>query len=273
MIITIQEERLIVVSDVHLGNALFNAWRPFIEFLKFVRQNGYHLCINGDGIDIVQTTLSRLSRDLPECSGALRKFAHEGLRVYYTVGNHDIILEHFLDDWGIVRVAPFLNLYSGDSRIRIEHGHLYDEAYLRFPRLYNAATVLGRVALKIHPRVYKAMEGTRAMAEKLGRKAKRRAAQQPADDGETIPNEPLMFRERASEISRHGFDAVIFGHTHCYGQVQLDTGATYINTGCWFFEPHYAEINQGQVALKRVADCGSEIAELVELCAPAVPTF
>lgn len=255
MITTIFEERMVVVSDVHLGNRLFQARRPFIEFLKYVRANRYHLCINGDGVDIVQTTLKGLTRDLSHCSAELRKFVREGLRVYYTVGNHDIVLEHFLDDWDIVRVAPFLNLCSGDQRIRIEHGHLYDESYLNYPGIYKAATLLGGLALRIHPKAYVALERGKLLFERLGSVVAPGAEPVPKrDEGEVIPNEPLMYRERAAEISRNGFDTIIFGHTHCWGQVTLSTGATYINTGSWFLEPHYAEINQGKVTLRRVAD-------------------
>jgi UDP-2,3-diacylglucosamine pyrophosphatase LpxH len=269
MITTISEERMVVVSDVHLGNRLFVARRTFLEFLKYARLSRYHLCINGDGIDIVQTTLSGLAHDLSPCSNELRKFVRDGLRVYYTVGNHDIVLEHFLDDWDIVRVSPFLNVLSGDRRIRVEHGHLYDEAFVTFPGIYKAATVLGGLALRVHPSAYKALERTKVVYETVRRWVAPQKHDPTEDDGEVIPREPLMFRERACEISRHGFDAIIFGHTHCWGQVQLKTGATYVNTGSWFLEPHFAEINQGEVTLRRVADCLREpgVAKAIEASA------
>ena len=47
---------------------------------------------------------------------------------------------------------------------------------------------------------------------------------------------------------------MIFGHTHLEGETQLRTGAKYVNTGSWLFDPHYAEIDRGQVSLKRVSD-------------------
>ncbi|MGE3820374.1 MAG: UDP-2,3-diacylglucosamine diphosphatase [Isosphaeraceae bacterium] len=256
MLTTITEQRLVVVSDVHLGNALFHARRPFVEFLRHVRKAGYALCINGDGVDIVQTTLRQITRDLSDCTSELRKFKQEGLPVYYTVGNHDIVLEHFLDDWEIVRLAPFLNLSSGDKRIRIEHGHLYDESFVNHPRIYVLTTLMGGAALRIHPRAYKLLESGRPLLEGVGHLFGRLAGRKPPEPapGETIPNEPMGFRERALEISRHGFDAVIFGHTHHEGAVTLGSGATYVNTGSWLFEPHFAEVDHGRVVLRRVAD-------------------
>ena len=93
------------------------------------------------------------------------------------------------------------------------------------------------------------------MIERVGRFFK---SSGPIDDtysdGEHIKNEPPWFRSHAEEISHHGFDAVIFGHTHLEGETRLTSGAQYVNTGSWLFEPHYAEIDHGQVSLKRVDD-------------------
>ena len=80
----------------------------------------------------------------------------DGNRVYYLVGNHDISLEHFLEDWLFTQIAPFLNLRSGDSLIRIEHGHLYDPWFVRSPRTYEISARLAGVALLVHPDIYSA---------------------------------------------------------------------------------------------------------------------
>jgi len=255
MLTNIREQRLLVVSDTHLGNPLFKSRKRFVEFLRYAWTNSWNVCINGDGVDIMQTTIARITRDLSECSVQLRRFGERGLRVYYTVGNHDIVLENFLDDWKIVCVVPFLNVRSGNRRIRVEHGHLYDGSYVHYPTIFHLATRLGGLALRIHPRCYQMVEHWKPLAEKTGRLFKKNADTDPFDaseEAESITGEPAWYRPRAEEIARHGFDAVIFGHTHREGQIRLSTGATYINTGSWLFEPHYAEIDHGQVTLKRV---------------------
>jgi UDP-2,3-diacylglucosamine pyrophosphatase LpxH len=257
MITNICEQRLLVVSDTHLGNPLFKSRKRFVKFLRYAWMNSWNVCINGDGVDIVQTTISRITRDLSECAIQLRRFGERGLRVYYTVGNHDIILENFLDDWEIVCVVPFLNVTSGDRRIRIEHGHLYDKSYVNYPTIFHLATWMGGVALQIHPRCYKMFERWKPLVEKTGRLLKKNDPVEflaGCEDAESIAGEPACYRPVAEEIARHGFDTVIFGHTHLEGQIGLSTGATYINTGSWLFEPHYAEIDHGQVTLKRVGD-------------------
>ena len=37
------------------------------------------------------------------------------ITIYYTIGNHDIILEHYLGDWGGIRLVPFLNVQIGQQ--------------------------------------------------------------------------------------------------------------------------------------------------------------
>ncbi|HKG93544.1 MAG TPA: metallophosphoesterase [Gemmatimonadaceae bacterium] len=250
MITTIEESRLLVVSDVHLGNPLFRSRRPFLEFLRYALANDFSVCINGDGVDIAQTSISRLTHDLSESANYFGKFARSGLRIYYVVGNHDIVLEHFLDDWLVVRVVPFLNVMSGATRIRIEHGHVYDELFVAYPRIYSLFTWLGAFALNIHPRVYTSFEFLNTGITMLGQWRKSWGKREP--EPETIPGEAAYFRVAAEEVSERGFDYVLFGHTHKLGQVVLPNGATYINTGAWQHHPYYCEIIDGRVELKRV---------------------
>jgi UDP-2,3-diacylglucosamine pyrophosphatase LpxH len=154
VIIDAAEDRLFVISDLHLGNPSSTARTRLVEFLDYARITGTSVCINGDGFEMLQTSFSRLASDAVPVLNALRRLMREGNRVYYLVGNHDISLEHFLEDWLFTQIAPFLNLRSGGARIRIEHGHLYDPWFVRYPKSYEAgARVLG-LALLVHPDVY-----------------------------------------------------------------------------------------------------------------------
>ena len=125
MILDIAEDRLVVVSDLHLGNPASQAGKTFRAFLDYVRREHLCLCINGDGFEMLQTRFSRLIREALPLLGQISRLRREGGRVWYVVGNHDIYMEHFLDEWLVTGVSPFLNVTSGDKRIRIEHGHLY----------------------------------------------------------------------------------------------------------------------------------------------------
>ncbi|MGZ3691103.1 MAG: UDP-2,3-diacylglucosamine diphosphatase, partial [Pseudobdellovibrio sp.] len=65
-----------------------------------------------------------------------------------------------------------------------------------------------------------------------------------------ILGEMPQFKEAAEELSRRGFDAVVFGHTHHAGTSQLESGAVYMNPGSWMLSTHYVEIQNGSIHLK-----------------------
>jgi UDP-2,3-diacylglucosamine pyrophosphatase LpxH len=238
VIIDVAEERLVVISDLHLGNPASHAAASIPAFLDYVRTQGFTLCINGDGFEMLQTRFSRLIRDALPLLTQISRLRREGQRVYYVVGNHDIYVEHFLDEWLATRICPFINLTSGGRRIRIEHGHLYDPVFSRSPDLYESLTRLAGLALFLRPDVYQLWDSA---AQRLDRRL-RRSAQGPDD--------AMTYHRAAAEVLRRGFDTVIYGHTHRAETVQLANGL-YINCGSWVRAGTYVEIDNGNVELKR----------------------
>lgn len=241
MITDIEAPRLAVISDLHLGNPFSKAKGPSVDFLAWSLRNGYDVCINGDGFEIAQASFTRIAQDVPEVFHALKALTSKGRNVYYVVGNHDIALEHFLNDWGGFKVAPFLNVSSGKSRIRVEHGHLYDPFFVRNPEMYEFLTWLGGFALKASPKLYKVWIAFEKFKSRFVWKK----------DGKGIVGEHGNFVEAARELSERGFDSVVFGHTHHAGQVDLGDGRTYYNCGSWLMDTTYVEIADGRAELKR----------------------
>jgi len=244
MIVNVREERLLVVSDIHLGNWHFSASRSLINFLEYASSGQYALCINGDGLDILQTSLVKMTKELSTVFGYLERLIHRSPRLYYVVGNHDIILEHFIEDYAGVQLTPFLNVTSGDRRIRVEHGHIYDPFFVHYPDLYFLLTRWSGLFLRIHPAFYKLH-----VAYKSSKSALRGALSRSNDGLGGIPGESAHFARAARELSRRGFDTVVFGHTHRHGTVDLGGGKTYLNTGSWFHAPHYVKIEHGSAQL------------------------
>jgi UDP-2,3-diacylglucosamine pyrophosphatase LpxH len=268
----VREDRLIVVSDLHMGNRLFPTNRSFVQLARHALDGGYSLCLNGDGVDVVQMSFSRMTRQLGEAAAIFKRFPGAGLRIYYTVGNHDIVLEHFLQDWGGVVVVPFLNVESGRSRIRVEHGHMYDEMFLRHPNLYTWVMVVGRWAIGIHPRVYEKLEGLNVALVRFGHWLSRKAAIGDALPG-GIPGENAAFRSAAEDVALRGFDAVVLGHTHHPGSVRLQTGGMYYNTGSWMSRPHCVVIDGGRVWFGAVSELLSTPPDALEFEAPAAAPY
>jgi UDP-2,3-diacylglucosamine pyrophosphatase LpxH len=252
---TVREDRMLVISDVHLGNPLHRPRQALLNLVRFALEKRYTLCINGDGIDIAQLSLPRLTADLTPALGLMTRFTEAGRRVYYTVGNHDIVLENFLNDMGWMQVVPFLNVYSGDARIRVEHGHTYDGMFLRYPRLYFLFTMIGRLAIGISPKVYDWLHHFNlrfiGFAEWV---LSGFGARKEEPSGNRIPGERKCFGDGAEDVGLHGFDAVVFGHTHLPGSVEFAEGRRYYNTGGWFKDPYCVAIDKGRIWFGPVAD-------------------
>ena len=63
MIIDARRERLLVISDLHVGNPYSAASRNLGEFFEDALRRGYDVCINGDGFEILQARFASLARD------------------------------------------------------------------------------------------------------------------------------------------------------------------------------------------------------------------
>ena len=237
MILDADEERLLVVSDLHLGSPASTAERRLVGFLDHAAEVGASVCINGDGFDLLQSSFTRLVRASLPILSKLRTVQEAGGNVYYVVGNHDLVLEHFLQHVLVFRMAPFLNVRSGGRRIRVEHGHIYDPFYSRFPRVYGHAGRAFGMTMLVHKDFYKVWS---TMADTVDRRRRRRA-------GDVLELSP---HHRAAEmLLERGFDAVVFGHTHHSEVVELPSG-TYVNSGTWMQAGTYVDIKGGDVALR-----------------------
>jgi UDP-2,3-diacylglucosamine pyrophosphatase LpxH len=240
LITELRDRKLVVISDLHLGNPFSKAKASTIEFFNWAAQHGYDIVINGDGFEIAQVSFTKIARDVPEVFHAIKTFTGRGRHLYYVIGNHDIVLENFLNDWGGFKMAPFLNVWSGDKRIRIEHGHLYDPFFVKHPALYEFVTWFAGLALKVHPSLYRSWIAWE--------KFKSRYLWKQNSNG--IVGEHKAFQDAAEELGARGFDVVVFGHTHHTGEAKLSNGGYYFNTGSWLMGTPFLEINDGEVALK-----------------------
>jgi UDP-2,3-diacylglucosamine pyrophosphatase LpxH len=249
MITEIRDRKLVVISDLHLGNPFSKAKKPTIEFFHWAAKEGYDIVINGDGFEIAQVSFTKIAKDVPEVFHAIKTFTSQGRNIYYVIGNHDIVLENFLNDFGGFKMAPFLNVWSGDMRVRIEHGHLYDPFFVKHPELYEFCTWFAGLALKLHPALYK---GWIAFE-----KFKSKYLWKKTEGG--IPGENPAFREAAIELAQRGFDVVIFGHTHHAGMTDLPNGARYFNSGSWLMSTPFLEVVGNKVNLKRWTRKGVEL--------------
>jgi len=242
LIIDTTQERLLVVSDLHVGNPYSAATRTLGDFFEYAEAGGYNLCINGDGFEILQARFASLAAESASVLRGIRRLIERGASVLYVVGNHDIALENFLSAWSGIQITPFLNVTSGGTRIRIEHGHLYDPSFVKSPRVYEWLTRAAGPLLHFYPDVYRVWTSYEEAKQRL------RGALRSG----TAP--PSVYHEAAEMLLRRGFDAVVFGHTHQPEDTSIPSGGRYLNCGTWVRGGSFVEIDRGQVALRRWGD-------------------
>ncbi|HEY8278594.1 MAG TPA: UDP-2,3-diacylglucosamine diphosphatase [Bdellovibrionota bacterium] len=239
MITQVSCRKMVVFSDLHLGNPFSQVRRKTVRFIRWAVSQGYDICINGDGFDVAQVSLGRFTQDVPEVLQALKEAVRCGSSVYYVVGNHDIVFEHFLFDWSGFKLAPFLNVRCGGARFRVEHGHLYDPFFVASPRLYDLSTWVGGLLLKVNPALYRMwIRFERLKSRWLN-----------IDGMPGIEGEPASFYCSAAKIEARGFDGVVFGHTHHSGSALLPLGGTYLNPGSWMLSSNFVRIEDGRAEL------------------------
>jgi UDP-2,3-diacylglucosamine pyrophosphatase LpxH len=240
----VEEDHLCVISDLHLGNPAFFKRDYLTSFIKHLSRKGVSLCINGDGIDLLQFTTSKLAKDVKSAIKSLKDFLTEGRKkIYYVMGNHDTHLEVYLAESGFFSVIPSLEVISGGRRIHIEHGHLYDHLFLRSPRLYfQIAKVLGKL-LRLSPKLFHLYFKMEWLLYELKHKNGHGHESALVDTPSNLA--------AAKKLFKRGFDIVILAHTHRHGLHMMGDGKILANAGAWTSDKlHYLEIKKGSISLK-----------------------
>jgi UDP-2,3-diacylglucosamine pyrophosphatase LpxH len=245
--IRVEEDHLCVISDLHLGNPSFLKSHSLRNFVTHLSRNNISLCINGDGMDLLQFSIPKFLKDLDSALKSLKDFFNNGKnKIYYVLGNHDLLIKNFLEESGIFPVVSSLEVVSGGKRIHIEHGHYYDYLFQNHRGKYiQIARFLGKL-LKFRPELFHAYFKIERFMEWLSGLRNGRLPQFAA----ATVDSPKYLRA-AREIFARGFDIVIFGHSHRHGLQVLEDGKIYANAGAWTSRrSHFLEILQGSISLK-----------------------
>jgi UDP-2,3-diacylglucosamine pyrophosphatase LpxH len=242
--IQVKEDHLCVISDLHLGNPAFLKSEYLKSFIKHLSRKGTSLCINGDGIDLLQCSTRKLVRDIRSAVRSLRDFISMGSKkIYYVLGNHDTHLEPYLGELGIFSFTPFLEVVSGGQRIHIEHGHIYDQRYRHFPKVYHhLSKVLGKLLI-ISPSFFHLFFRIEWFFHKL--------KNNKVNGRDSVLVDAHSNFSAARDLFNRGFDIVILAHTHLHGLQIMENGKIFANAGAWTSDKlHYLEIKQGAISLK-----------------------
>ncbi len=219
----------IILSDIHLGSD--NCQAKFVcrmlERIADEEVATQRLILNGDVFDSID--FRRLNKNHWKVLSLLRKLSDD-IDIIWLAGNHDgsaEIISHLLG----VQVMDDFILQSGDQRILIMHGHVFDE-------FLDAHPVLTWLADRVYG-FLQYIDRTHYLAKvaKRGSKTFLRCTQK--------------IQDRALEMARRKqCTAVCCGHTHL-AVAQTEGPVAYFNSGCWTELPcHYLTVEHGIIRVE-----------------------
>jgi UDP-2,3-diacylglucosamine pyrophosphatase LpxH len=216
----------IIISDLHLGSDNCQA-RHLTRFLEILHQGelgAAKLILNGDVFDSMD--FRRLKKHHWKVLSLIRKLSdtHD---IIWLNGNHDgssEVISHLLG----VTVQDEYVLTSGERKVLVLHGHVFDEFIDSHPFLTWVADCIYNLLQWV--------DRTHSIA-KLAKK-----------NSKTFLRCTEKIRDKSVEYARkQGCQAVCCGHTH---HVVADTTgpADYHNSGCWTELPcHYLTVSAGVI--------------------------
>jgi UDP-2,3-diacylglucosamine pyrophosphatase LpxH len=234
----------IILSDVHLGSHNCQAG-DLCQLLEAIREGRLltnRLILNGDVFDSYD--FRRLRKSHWRVLSLLRKLSDE-IDITWICGNHDgsaDIISHLLG----VEVRDEYILETGDERVLLLHGHVFDEFLDSHP-------ILTWVGDQIYYILQK-LDGTHRFAKiaKHSSKTFLRCAQKIEDGARNYA--------RKKECS-----TVCCGHTHL-AICNESEGIRYFNSGCWTELPcTYLTVKEGDIQLKHWVVQDEAVVEAVEL--------
>ena len=212
------------VSDIHLGSRYCQADR-FLSFLNAHKIDQLYLV--GDFIDGWRLRSTwRWPEVYHRILHRLLEMQADGTQLFYTPGNHDEFLRHYMKDYGFVRIEDeFVHEAIDGRRFLIMHGDKFDEVEQQCQwlsvvgaRLYEFL-LWTNYSINSVRRMFKMDEWHYSGAVKM----KFKGAVNFISDFET---------KIANHARNRGCESVLCGHIHAPTVSEIDD-ITYCNTGDW----------------------------------------
>ncbi len=266
-------ERVFLISDIHIGNPQFDNEKLLMSFLDYVKKEATGLIINGDFLDFQQGPPAKILIDFNGILSKIFELAKSDFKIWYIVGNHDILLQNFVVTSELVNILyPRIDIEIGRRLVHIEHGHLFDRYYRRIPWLYNLGSRLLGLGLRFNPH----------LGDELGyafntlQSSRYKFAITPASEGykgdygeyEVGAKKILLGKDKKRRTSRTP-DIVTFGHTHRPLFKEYAPDKLYINSGCWIKHATYIEFSDSGIFL---GDWKKQSRQRLPNTGPSVPT-
>jgi UDP-2,3-diacylglucosamine pyrophosphatase LpxH len=141
---------IVVISDVHLATLASKA-KSLLKYLKSIQPK--MLILNGDIIDSWRFSRNYFPKSHLKVIRQIVKMIEKGVQVVYITGNHDDVFRKFNNTrLGNFSIVNQLELTTGDQRVWIFHGDVFDRIIHHSPWLakfgaaaYGYLTAINRI--------------------------------------------------------------------------------------------------------------------------------
>ncbi len=229
----------VVISDIHLGcdNCQAKPLTAFLESILAGELRTRRLIINGDMFDSID--FRRLRKTHWKVLSMIRHLSDK-LEVIWTCGNHDGPADFFSHLLGVEVRDEFI-FASGNRRLLVLHGHLFDDFIDHHPILTWTGDLIYNVLQKLDRRHY------------IARLAKARSKT-------FLHCIDKVQKKSIAYCWKKGCDIVLCGHTH-HAVETSGRDVSYFNSGCWTEIPStYLTVHNGVVRLCRYAAAATRTA-------------
>ncbi len=225
----------IFISDAHIRSDKSERCRKLIRFLDEIRPRLSDLYIVGDLFEIWFEYKLVFPKDYFRLLATLHRILTEGKRVHYVLGNHEVAIGNFLEDFGFkVYTGPSIFNIDG-RRVLLAHGNSIDKRlWTSFWESLLTSRLNHTLFRLLHPDI-----GI-ALAQCIARFSRK---QQPS-------RKLMRMLENYAVRCLREVDIVILAHSHYPVMKKLHKSKYYINAGDWVKNFSYVMIEKGRVSLR-----------------------
>lgn len=237
-------ERLVVVSDAHLGAAPRAVEDAFLAFLDELPRLGDGLLINGDLFHFWFGQRHSIPRGAVRVLAAIANLTKR-VPLAMTGGNRDRWgVPFWQSDLGVRFEPQRLRLMLGDAALLALHGDCVPEETWRARFRHRVA------ALPVTSAVYRALPANFGyrLVDRFARRLLHRN-----HDAQAMDRAAVRQRIWAERLFQEAPDVayLVMGHTHRSAAAVLAPGRHYLNPGAWLDSCRYGVVTRSGVELKR----------------------
>lgn len=241
-------KQIYFASDFHLGVPTLEEShareKRICRWLESIKNNCAELYLVGDLFDFWWEYRYTVPKGTVRLLGKIAEFTDAGIPVHFFVGNHDLWMrDYFVKELGVQVHHGIVKAEYNGKKFYIGHGDGLGpgDHWYKFLRKIFASKSLQWLYSRLHPN----------LAFYLARSSSRHSRETTGDSDAIFrgKEKEWLFQYCEELLKSEKQDYFIFGHRHLPLELELSTGARYINLGDWIKYNSYAVFDGQELKL------------------------